>query len=120
MNFFEQQDRALKQSRWLIFVFILAVVVIVAAINLILLLVLGVTSYDSTETQLSAGEMVTANIPLLTGGAIACVAVIGLASLFKTASLRSGGGQIARQLGGVLVGSDTRDANRRRLRNVVE
>ena len=46
--------------------------------------------------------------------------MIGLASLFKTASLRSGGGQVARQLGGTLVESDTRDANRRRLRNVVE
>ncbi|MCJ7815031.1 MAG: M48 family metallopeptidase, partial [Xanthomonadales bacterium] len=57
---------------------------------------------------------------LLAGGAIACVVVIGLASLFKTASLRTGGGQVARQLGGTLVESDTRDANRRRLRNVVE
>ena len=120
MNFFEQQDRARKQSRWLIFVFILAVVVIVAAINLVLLVVMGVTSYDSTETPLSAGEIVSANIHLLVGGAIGCVAVIGLASLFKTASLRSGGGQVARQLGGTLVGSDTRDTKRRRLRNVVE
>jgi Zn-dependent protease with chaperone function len=120
MNFFEHQDRARKQTRWLIFVFILAVVVIVAAINLILLLVMGVTSYDPTEAPLPAGEIVRANIPLLVGGAIACVAVIGLASLFKTASLRSGGGQVARQLGGTLIGSDTRDANRRRLRNVVE
>jgi Zn-dependent protease with chaperone function len=120
MNFFEHQERARKQSRWLIFVFILAVVVIVAAINLILLLVMGVTSYDPTETPMSAGEIVSANIHLLAGGAIACVAVIGLASLFKTASLRSGGGQVARQLGGTLVGSDTRDTKRRRLRNVVE
>jgi Zn-dependent protease with chaperone function len=120
MNFFEHQDRARKQTRWLIFVFILAVVVIVAAINLILLLVMGVTSYDPSQAPLPASEIVKANIPLLAGGAIACVAVIGLASLFKTASLRSGGGQVARQLGGTLIGSDTRDANRRRLRNVVE
>jgi Zn-dependent protease with chaperone function len=120
VNFFEQQDRARKQSRWLIFIFILAVVAIVAAIDLILLLVMGVTGYDPTEQPMAVGEMVAANIPLLAGGAIASVAVIGLASLSKTASLRSGGGQVARQLGATLIESDTRDSKRRRLRNVVE
>ena len=120
MNFFEHQDRARKQSRWLIFVFILAVLAIVAAIDLLLLLALGVTAYEPGAAPLSPVEMAAANAHLLIGGAIACVAVIGLASLFKTASLRSGGGQVARQLGGTLVESDTRDANRRRLRNVVE
>ena len=120
MNFFEHQDRARKQSRWLIFVFILAVLAIVASIDLLLLLVMGVSGLQDGEVPLSIGETVKANLGLLTGGAIACVAVIGLASLFKTASLRSGGGQVARQLGGTLVESDTRDANRRRLRNIVE
>jgi len=120
VNFFEHQDRARKQSRWLIVVFILAVLVIVTAINLILLLVMGVSGYETGEQPLSLTGLVTANVPLLTGGAIGCSAVIGLASLFKTASLRSGGGQVARQLGGTLIESDTRDASRRRLRNVVE
>lgn len=120
MNFFEHQDRARKQSRWLIFIFILAVLGIVVAIDLLLLLVMGVTGYQTGEAPLNPTEMVAANLPLLSGGAIACVAVIGLASLFKTASLRSGGGQVARQLGGTLVESDTRDTRRRRLRNVVE
>jgi len=120
VNFFEHQEQARKQTRWLIFVFILAVVAIVVAIDVILLLVLGVTSYDPAEAPLAVGEMVKANIPLLAGGAVACVAVIGIASLTKTASLRSGGGQVARQLGGTLVESDTRDVKRRRLRNVVE
>lgn len=120
MNFFEHQDRARKQSRWLIFVFMLAVVAIVVAINLILLLVMGVAGHEIGEQPLSPAELVKANAHLLAGGAIACVAVIGLASLFKTASLRSGGGQVARQLGGTLVEADTRDAKRRRLRNIVE
>lgn len=120
MNFFEHQDRARKQSRRLIFIFILAVLAIVAAIDLVLLLVVGVTGHEIGEQPLSPAELARANAHLLAGGAIACVAVIGLASLFKTASLRSGGGQVARQLGGTLVESDTRDAKRRRLRNVVE
>jgi Zn-dependent protease with chaperone function len=120
MNFFEHQDRARKQSRWLIAVFILAVVAIVAAIDLVILLAVGVTSWGPESTPMSAQETIRANAPLLAGGAIAAVVVIGLASLFKTASLRSGGGQVARQLGGTLVESDTRDARRRRLRNIVE
>ncbi|MCU0988277.1 MAG: M48 family metalloprotease, partial [Xanthomonadales bacterium] len=54
------------------------------------------------------------------GGAVITTGVIGLASLFRMASLRAGGGQVARQLGGSLVDSDTRDLKRSRLRNVVE
>jgi len=120
VNFFEHQDRARRQTRWLIIVFILAVLAIVVAIDLILLLVMGFTGYEAGEQSLAPVELARSNGPLLAGGAIACVAVIGLASLFKTASLRSGGGNIARQLGGTLVESDTRDTRRRRLRNVVE
>ncbi len=120
MNFFEHQDRARKQSRWLIAVFILAVLAIVAAIDLLLLVAIGATTLEPGAESHSMVQIAAANLPLLVGGAIACVAVIGLASLFKTASLRSGGGQVARQLGGTLVESDTRDANSRRLRNVVE
>lgn len=120
MNFFKHQDRARKQTRRLIVAFALAVLGIVAAIDLILLVVLGVTGNRPGEAPVSLTELAGDNLHLLIGGAIACIAVIGLASLFKTASLRSGGGQVARQLGGTLVESDTRDANRRRLRNVVE
>jgi len=120
MNFFEHQDRARKQTRWLVLAFALAVGAIVVAIDLILLVVLGVTGSEPGQAPISLKETVTSNLDLLAGGAVACLLVIGLASLFKTASLRSGGGQVARQLGGTLVESDTRDLSRRRLRNVVE
>jgi Zn-dependent protease with chaperone function len=45
--------------------------------------------------------------------------VLGLASLYKSVELRGGGGVVARSLGGVLVDSDTRDPQRKRLLNVV-
>ncbi len=120
MNFFEHQDRARKQSRWLFLAFALAVLAIVVAIDVIVLVALGVTSVQDGTQPLTVTEMLRANGGLLSGAAIGTVAVIGLASLFKTASLRSGGGQVARQLGGTLVESDPRDRKRRRLRNVVE
>ena len=120
MNFFEHQDRARRQSRRLTLLFILAVLVIVAAIDGLLLLAAGLGTREPGTEPLPFAQLVQANLPLLTGGAITTIAVIGLASLFKITSLRSGGGQVARQLGGTLVESDSRDAKRRRLRNVVE
>jgi len=120
VNFFQHQDRARRQSRTLILVFILAVLAIVAAIDVLLLTVAGVTSHEPGAPLMTPAELLQANLPLLSGGAVATIAVIGVASLFKVATLRSGGGQVARQLGGVLVESDTQDPLRRRLRNVVE
>ena len=120
MNFFQHQDRARRQSRTLIAVFILAVLAIVAAIDILLVAVVGVTSFEPGAPMPPPGALVQANLPLLAGGAISTLAVIGVASLFKMATLRSGGGQVARQLGGVPVESDTRDPQRRQLRNVVE
>ena len=51
---------------------------------------------------------------------IVVLAVICGASLFKTLSLRAGGGVVARSLGGARVERDTRDPALRRLHNVVE
>jgi Zn-dependent protease with chaperone function len=120
LNFFEHQEQARRQSRLLLFLFLLAVVAIVAAIDAILLVAIGASNLSSAEAPVDTAELLRRNLPLLGGGAAATLAVIGVATLFRTASLRSGGGQVARQLGGTLVDSDPRDAKRRQLRNVVE
>ncbi len=76
---------------------------------------------DAEQQQvLFSVETLKANAPILLVGALVTVAVIALASLFKTATLRSGGGKVARDLGGTLVEADARDPLRRRLYNVVE
>ncbi|HKJ17377.1 MAG TPA: M48 family metallopeptidase [Xanthomonadales bacterium] len=121
MNFFENQDQARRSTRWLVIVFILAVLAIVAVIDLAILAAFGFASVELQQdgswfSAISASE----NIPLLAGGAIATTTVIGLASLFKTMALRGGGGKVARDLGGTLVSADTSDRRRRQLRNVVE
>ena len=51
---------------------------------------------------------------------IVVLAIICGASLFKTLSLRAGGGVVARSLGGARVERNTRDPALRRLHNVVE
>ncbi|NOZ01505.1 MAG: M48 family metallopeptidase, partial [Deltaproteobacteria bacterium] len=48
------------------------------------------------------------------------IGFIGLASLYRTSKLRSGGGAVAKMMGGRLVDPGTRDKLERRLVNVVE
>ena len=119
MNFFEYQEQAKRQSRWLVFLFILAVIIIIVVIDLAVLIGFGLMNTEEQQFVFNM-QSLKANTPLLLGGAAVTAAVIAIASLFKTASLRSGGGKVARDLGGVLVEADARDPLRRRLYNVVE
>jgi Zn-dependent protease with chaperone function len=120
VNFFEHQERARRQSRWLLVVFTLAVAAIVVAVNGIVLLAVLSTSWDPAAEGLTFNEMLRAHWPLMAGTAVACIALIFVASLFRTLSLKAGGGQVARQLGGTQVDPSTSDPMRRRLYNVVE
>ncbi|MBS7456061.1 M48 family metallopeptidase [Coralloluteibacterium stylophorae] len=109
MNFFERQDVARRQSRRLVWMFALAVVGIVVAVEAAVFLVLH-----------RPGESAAALAGPLLMAAVLTLAVIGLASLYRVASLRQGGAHVARQLGGVEIGGDGGDPDYRRLRNVVE
>ena len=117
MNFFEHQDKARRQTRWLVFLFVLAVIGILLAVNALVLAVLGV---DTLQNSTGLGQFVSANATTVSASTLITTAVIGLASLYRTLQLRGGGGEIARELGGTLVEPSTRDPLRRRLRNVVE
>ncbi len=88
--------------------FILAVLAIVAAVDFVALLAFGGFGEDGP----GAGLLVVASALTL--------AIIGCASVFRTASLRTGGAAVAHQLGATAVAEDTSDFNLRRLRNVVE
>jgi Zn-dependent protease with chaperone function len=111
MNFFERQDQARRQSKRLILMFVLAVAAIVVAVDFVFLLAFGALGEDSTPEGLAVGVVLAT---LLTLG------IIGVASLYRISSLRSGGEAVARQLGGTPVPEDTHDFHYRRLRNVVE
>jgi Zn-dependent protease with chaperone function len=100
MNFFEHQAAARRASSRLVLLFALAVAGIVAAVDAAVYVAAG------------PGPLIAATLLTL--------AVIGLSSLYRIASLRGGGDQVALQLGGVPVPEDTTDFNLRRLRNVVE
>jgi len=129
MNFFEHQAKARRQSRRIVIAFIAVAILTIVAVNFIVLAAIGFAGPVAqgvsaiTHTGIPAWlswDFLTSNIQAiglstaLTGG------VIGLSSLGKVASLKSGGGKVASSLGGVLVTPDTRDPLRRRLYNVVE
>lgn len=118
MNFFAAQDQARRLSRRLVAAYALATALIVAGVTV----VVGFSLYALTEHQYSytAGQYVQNNAGLFVVTALVTALVILGASMFKTAVLSSGGGAVARQMGGTLVSSDVQDPLRRRLRNVVE
>lgn len=119
MNFFEFQEKARRQSRWLVFLFILAVISIVAVIDFAILVAFGLMDTENQQGVFTLQTLKT-NASTLMLGALVTTGVVVVASLFKTAALRSGGGKVARDLGGVLVEADAQDPQRRRLYNVVE
>jgi len=130
LNFFEQQDKARKQSRWLIAAFLGVTLLIIVVINVIVLLATGggyipfsttVGGYEQAKfASVFSFEALLHNSKLLTITSLITASIIGLSSLIKIASLRSGGAKVAADLGGNLVTADTRDPLRRRLYNVVE
>ena len=90
------------------------------AINGVILVALGFLSFDANTASVPFGEVVRQHLPTMATAAVVSVAFILLASLYKMSSLRGGGGEVARSLGGTQVDSSTRDPLKRRLFNVVE
>lgn len=116
MDFFQQQDRARRFSFWMVLLFGLAVLLIVAAVDLIACVILS----DSLWTPKSSQDQAEAVLALaaITGGTLL---VILLGSLFRSWQLRSQGGRgIAEMMGGRLISGATKNLRERRLLNVVE
>ena len=113
MDFFAHQENARRHTRRMVVLFVLAVTAIVIAIDAAVVIAFGLLQQRTNgSTALPVGTLV--------GVSLAVVAVIALASLFRMASLRDGGGAVARGLGATLVPPDTADPALRRLRNVIE
>jgi Zn-dependent protease with chaperone function len=120
MNFFERQQVARKNSRRLVILFGLAVLAIVAAVNAAVLLGLGVSAESETLQAQGLTAFAQERIPILLLASGITIAIVVIASVTRISSLRTGGGAVARQLGGTPVPEETRDPQLRRLRNVVE
>jgi Zn-dependent protease with chaperone function len=129
MKFFEHQERARRRSRVLVLVFALAVGAVVAAVDglVLALLALGRNELSPLLPGQIPGQIPgqtavapTGDLQILTWTSVLTLSFIAVAALIRAVRLGAGGSQVARELGGVEVGSDPADPLRRRLRNLVE
>ena len=119
MNFFEAQDKARRNTSWLLLLFIFAVAGLIFLTNLLLL---GVQVYSNTGLFDFSFEALQNYYSWKTfiGVTIGVGLLIFAGSLYKTLSLSGGGAAVAEMLGGQLVPQSTTDLQERRLLNVVE
>lgn len=120
MDFFEHQEKARRKTRYLIILFVLAVVAIVFAVDLVLALLFANLGDDSQALVVPGLTWAADNAGLMAWSSLSTVGFVGATSLYRLARLRAGGGSVARGLGGQAVAPDTQDPLRRRLYHVVE
>lgn len=118
-HFFENQDAARRNTKWLVFLFCLAVLAIAAMIYALAVFLTGTQPPDAYGREIEITLQWWQPDLLITVG-LATLAVVAAGSLYKTSQLRGGGSVVAESLGGTLIASDTGDPDERRLLNVVE
>ena len=109
MNFFEAQDRARRNTAWMVLSFIAAIVGLIASVYVVFHY-MGHQAWPTTQNI---------NADLLIQTSIGLLFMISAGSLYKLIVLRTiGGAGVAQQLGGRLVNPATQDAAERRLINI--
>ena len=125
MDFFERQDKAHRNTKWLVVYFTAGVAALVVTVYLACLLVFAGFGlhhrhrYSSYPYEQPA-QITWWNPRLFLGVAVGTLSVIGLGSICKTIELSKGGSAVATMLDGELVNPHTTDPDERKLLNVVE
>jgi Zn-dependent protease with chaperone function len=117
MDFYSRQAAARGQTRWLVIGFVLSLLAVALALDLVLFTFLSSTQAD--RPAVDPLQFAARNPGVAAFSTLIVMGVLGLASLYKSMELRGGGGVVARSLGGVLIAQDTTDIQRKRLLNVV-
>ncbi|MEO6993629.1 MAG: M48 family metallopeptidase [Lacunisphaera sp.] len=119
MGFFEQQDKARKNTKVLVVYFVIAVACIIASVYIASLLIFyGVDAKQAPGSPLP--ELALWDPKLFLYVVLGTLAVVVVGSLYKTAALAKGGSVVAESLGGRLVNPNTTHPDERKLRNVIE
>lgn len=105
MDFFERQNLAHKNTRFLVVLFVAAVLAIIAVLYFSAIAFFGSPVWDPD---------------VFFSVVLGTLAVVGLGSLFKILQLSQGGSAVAAMLGGQLVDVHTTDPRLRQLLNIVE
>tara|TARA_B110001454_G_scaffold204716_1_gene213701 strand:+ start:811 stop:2775 length:1965 start_codon:yes stop_codon:yes gene_type:complete len=120
MDFFDRQELARKNSKHLIFYYIVAVIGIVCSFGFA---VLGARYLFLVQQSAQTNSLVRQSFfdpEFFLYSALGVLVLIILSTLFKISTLSEGGAAVAKSLGGKEVDPTTKDPRYRRLINVVE
>ena len=117
MDFFARQDKARRNTKLLVFYFALAVIFLILAVYAAVALIFTGIGVKNGESNAVSG---LSQLTVFFWATLATLATISFGSLFKTLQLARGGSAVAELLDGRLVNSGGREANERKLLNVVE
>src|SRR3954449_1886453 len=118
-DFFQRQADAHRNTKWLVVMFVLAVIGIVATTMVATAVLVGQTQHRAEWRQGQFGPHgFPWQAPVMSG--VAALGLIAGGSLFKIAQLSGGGTVVAERLGGRRVYPNSTDLTERRLLNVVE
>lgn len=120
MDFFDRQELARKNSKHLIYYYIVAVIGIVCSFGFA---VLGARYLFLVQQSDQTNSLVRQSFfdpEFFLYSALGVLALIILSTIFKIAALSGGGDAVAKSLGGKEVDPTTKDPRYRRLINVVE
>jgi Zn-dependent protease with chaperone function len=120
MDFFAHQDAARRSSRRLIWVMILAVVAVIALVNLAFLAVFKIGPFVEPDLFGPEGPAPQHIGPVLAWVSLGTLVVIVGGGLLSWLGLSGGGRSVAESLGGRELHANVADADGRRLLNVVE
>lgn len=121
MNFFEHQDRARRNSRYLVLLLAAAVVSLVSITTLLIatLVYFGGEQQQPMQNHWQ-GIMHALSPTAFFWIALGVSGVVLLGSLFRYVQLRAGGKAVAESMGGRLLSNSTRDIDEQKILNVVE
>lgn len=106
MDFFESQERAKRNTSWLVALFFIGVIATVASVHVLLSLTIAKGKiFDPSMFALSVGSV---------------LAVVGVGTAVKFIQMSHGGSAVAQSMGGRQVDPGSSDPDERRILNVVE
>jgi len=118
VNFFEHQDKARRKTWLLVLYFLMAVFLIVVAVNLAVFAVFFVSMGESSTRMVTLADWIRGPYAIWISAATLAVIILGTLSTFY--KLRGGGRMVAQMVGARKVDPATGDLNERRLINIVE
>jgi len=124
MDFFAQQEKTRKKTKWLVIYFILAVAAMIAAIYIAAVMIFsGVQLHQHRGNYYndeSAPQISLWDPQIFLAVALGTIAVILIGSSYKTMALAAGGSAVSEMMGARLVSANSTDPDERKLLNVVE